>query len=223
MTALTGLMLLCLALFGCGGKSGSSAMSERLAAFERADLVMVAQALARAEPSLSREIAAARAVWPAISHGLPASVPASLQRQIAAGRDAAKAILAPAFMTQLPGATFKPRQYLTGPGANIAGLFQSFSNLAEQGWRLIGATIESSRRQPASAAFLRANARLYIACIYDAHFDLALIGRRLASGYRSLGAGRRFGAMLTEAQVNSLAAFYSDRLRLEPHAIERLG
>lgn len=70
----------------------------------------------------------------------------------------------------------------------------------------------------AQGAFERTNSPLYIDAIYDAHFDLSLLGKSVATGYNQLGGPEAFGAALTQAQVNALAAAYSiPRVRLEPH------
>ena len=70
----------------------------------------------------------------------------------------------------------------------------------------------------AAARFLRANAALYIYCVYDGHYDLSLIGKVVQSAYRKLGGPSVFGASLTQGQVGALARSYSiPTARLEPH------
>ncbi len=70
----------------------------------------------------------------------------------------------------------------------------------------------------AAARFLRANAALYIYCVYDGHYDLSLIGKVLQSAYRKLGGPPAFGASLTPSQVEALARAYSiPGALLEPH------
>jgi hypothetical protein len=70
----------------------------------------------------------------------------------------------------------------------------------------------------AAARFLRANAPLYIYCVYDSHYHLSLIGKTLQSAYLKLGGAPAFGASLTQSQVEALALAYSiPGVRLEPH------
>ena len=47
--------------------------------------------------------------------------------------------------------------------------------------------------------------RLYIESIYDGHFSLAQIGKKLLAGYDKLGGAADFGASLTQAEVDALA------------------
>ena len=44
---------------------------------------------------------------------------------------------------------------------------------------------------PASARFARENVALYIESVYDGHFDLAQIGKKLPAAYRTLGGAGR--------------------------------
>jgi hypothetical protein len=70
----------------------------------------------------------------------------------------------------------------------------------------------------AAARFLRANAALYVYCVYDGHYDLSLIGKVVQSAYRKLGGAPAFGASLTQSQVEALARAYSiPTARLQPH------
>jgi hypothetical protein len=70
----------------------------------------------------------------------------------------------------------------------------------------------------ATARFLRANAPLYIYCVYDGHYHLSLIGKTLLSAYLKLGGYTAFGASLTQSRVEALASAYSIlATRLEPH------
>jgi hypothetical protein len=79
-------------------------------------------------------------------------------------------------------------------------------------------------RENAGSNFLRDNAGLYIYCVYDGHYDLSLIGKRLQAAYRKLGGPRAFGGALTQAQVDELAGAYSiPSARLVPHPPESLG
>lgn len=184
----------------------------------------VVHALERVRGPVSAELAAAREAWPSISGGLPAVIAPSLSGRLARAGAAASRILAPAFMTQLEAPALRPRVYLTGPAAGAAGLFQSFSNLTGQGWTLTDAAIKGlAGASTANAASLRANARLYVSCIYDGHFDLAQIGKNVMRSYESLGGPNGFGGSLPEDEMTALASFYSDQLRLEPHSIYSLS
>jgi hypothetical protein len=85
-----------------------------------------------------------------------------------------------------------------------------------------GAVPASVSRQLASASpsalrFLRANASLYIGCVYDGHYNLSSIGEYLAAAYRRLGGPASFGSALPAGEVQGLARFYSPaNARLTP-------
>jgi hypothetical protein len=145
---------------------------------------------------------------------------ARLQSRVKAASDVAGALPAPRFMTQ--------QATLTGPASGIAGLYEDYDRLAERGWRLTETTVSGIRSGPVSVArFVRVNSPLYIDSIYDGHFDLSLIGKKLLEGYEKIqnlskekkfaGIGG-FGASLTQREVQALAAAYSiPAVRLEPH------
>ncbi len=79
-------------------------------------------------------------------------------------------------------------------------------------------TRRSGRTATAATRFLRANAGLYIYCIYDGHYDLSLIGKALQDAYRKLGGPHAFGRSLTQRQVEALVRAYSiPATRLAPH------
>ena len=90
---------------------------------------------------------------------------------------------------------------------------------------MIGAAIEQIKHgSRAGARFARANVALYIESVYDAHFSLAQIGKQLVKGYKELGGEAAFGASLTQAEIDGLAATYSEATdRLYPHVGVRLG
>ena len=90
--------------------------------------------------------------------------------------------------------------------------------LTQRGWQYIAAALAASVRA-ASARFLRANAGLYIYCIYDGHYDLSLIGKALQSAYLNAGwCPPRSATSLTQSQVEALARAYSiPSRRLTPH------
>jgi hypothetical protein len=160
---------------------------------------------------VQREVAASRGAWPLIAGGLPQTLPATLQHAVGAASTSAKAILEPSFMANV--------SKLTGPAAGIAGLYENYERLAERGWRLIEASIGAIvRGTPAVASFERENSSLYIDAIYDAHFDLSLLGKDLTSAYEQLGGPGAFGTALTQSEINALALAYSiPAVRLEPH------
>ena len=212
------LLLSCAALAatGCGGGGAASQAGLRL---QREDLVAVSHALARAQGSVEREVAASKASWPLVANGLPVNADATARRSIQAATAEAAKVLAPSPLQESQATT------LTGPGAQIAGLFESFDGLAGTGWRLIGTSIDAIEHgSPAAASFARANVALYIESVYDAHFGVAQIGRKLLDGYRTLGGPAAFGAALTSAEVDALARSFSEAAdRLHPHAGVRLG
>ncbi len=81
-----------------------------------------------------------------------------------------------------------------------------------------GAGAGSDGVSTTAARFLRANAPLYIYCVYDGHYHLSLIGEALLSAYLKLGGVAAFGASLTQSRVEALALAYSiPATRLEPH------
>ena len=83
---------------------------------------------------------------------------------------------------------------------------------------MIDATASTIAAGSTGATFARANSSLYIDVIYDAHFNLSLLGKSLLDGYRKLGGAKAFGAKLKPGEVASLAAAYSiGAVRLEPH------
>jgi hypothetical protein len=212
------LLLSCAALAtaGCGGGEGASTAGIRL---QREDLVTVSHALLRAQGSVEREVAATKAAWPLVANGLPANLTPSGRSAIATAASQAAKVLAPAPLPEAQATT------LTGPGAQLAGLFQSFNGLSRNGWRMIGAAIDASEHgSPATARFASANVALYIESVYDAHFGLAQIGKKLTSGYRKLGGAAAFGSSLTDGEVQALAASYSEAAdRLHPHVGVRFG
>jgi hypothetical protein len=201
---------------GCGGGHSATPQALRL---QRADLVDVSRALSGQEPAVRREVAATKVAWRLVANGLPSDTSTI-------SRPALKSATARAAALSLPG-LFEERQArsLTGPGANLAGMFRSFLTLAARGWQLIGAAIEQIEHgSPAAARFARANVALYIESVYDAHFDLAQIGKKLLAGYKKLGGSAAFGASLTQAEVDALARTYSETDdRLHPHTGVRLG
>ncbi len=178
---------------------------------QRAQFARIAGELQTVEGAVQQEVSASRRVWPLIASGLPPTFSPSLRSGVARVTASAKAIREPRFMTNA--------SRLTGPAAGIAGLYESYERLAERGWRLTAAGVAAiAGNTPAVSRFARANSALYIDAIYDGHFNLSLLGKSIVSGYTKLGGPPGFGAALTQAQVNALAAAYSiPEVRLLPH------
>ncbi len=219
VAAVGSLACLCAAaVAGCGGSS--KATTPAALKLQREDLVATSRALKRVQVPIAREVAATKAAWPLIANGLPGEI-TSLSRSAparAAARSAA-ALRLPALFSEEQART------LTGPSSQISGLMRSYALLSARGWKLLDAAfgqIESA--PPANAHFARENAPLYIESIYDAHFTLAQIGKKLLAGYEKLGGAGAFGTQLTQAEVNALAQAYSEAGdRLHPHVGVRLG
>jgi hypothetical protein len=205
-----------IAVAGCGGSDSPSPAALRL---QRHDLAIVSRALEETESSVGSEVAAARRAWPLVANGLPSDAAAISSLPIAAAADSARKLKVPSPLQEAQAIS------LTGPGAQLAGLFGTYVALATRGWSLIGAAIEELKRgSPASARFARENVALYIESVYDGHFTLAQIGKKLLDGYRKLGGSAAFGAALTRREVDALAHTYSEATdRLHPHVGVRLG
>jgi hypothetical protein len=206
------------ALAGCGGASRAS--TPAALKLQREQLVAASRALRRAQAPIAREVAATKAAWPLIAHGLPAEI-ATVSRSAQA-----RAAVASAARLRLPALFGEARaRTLTGPAAQISGLMRSYALLSARGWKLLDAAFAQIQSAPAaSARFARENAPLYIESIYDAHFTLAQLGKKLLAGYEKLGGGGAFGTALTQDEVNALAGAYSEAAdRLYPHVGARLG
>jgi hypothetical protein len=196
---------------------------------ERADLATTAAALRALQPSTAHEVSAAKAAWPSIAHGVPHTLTPQARAAIAAvrarvrtierlGRTMALSGLLPRVLQEGGSAT------LTGPAAQLAGLYRNYLLLAARGWKLIEASVDEIQSGGAGAHFARENIGLYIESVYDAHFTLAQIGKQLQDGYRKLGGARAFGPRLTQADVEALSGAYSEAaVRLHPHVTARLG
>jgi hypothetical protein len=197
-------------LAGCGS-AASHTPSRRELALQRSQFVSVSEGLRAVEGSVHREVAASRSAWPLIATGLPSTFSGPLREAVAKASAGAKALVEPPFMAQA--------SKLTGPAAGLAGLYESFSRLAERGWRLTEVTIGAiAGGTPAVASFERENSSLYIDAIYDGHFNLSLVGKSIESAYTRLGGSRAFGSRLTQSEVDALAGAYSiPAVRLEPH------
>ena len=165
------------------------------------------------------EVAAAKAAWPFVLDGVPADPSASWHAPIQLADQRARAVHVPALFEEGQAAS------LTGPASGLAGTFRSFGTLSARGWLLIGAASQQAEHGGVLAArFARENAPLYIESVYDANFALAQLGKHVQAAYKTLGGASTFGASLTQAEVDHLAAFYSEANdRLQPRARVRLG
>jgi hypothetical protein len=201
---------------GCGSHQHATPQDEQL---ERADLVDVAEALSAAAPAVDREVAASKAAWPLVAHGLPSDIRALPRAKIQAAIALAGELKVPTLFEEGEAAS------ITGPGSTLASLFRGFVTLGGRGWKLIGAAVqEVEHGSPAAARFARANVALYIESVYDAHFELAQIGKKLLKDYKDQKGPEAFGETLTQAQVDSLAQTYSEPSdRLYPHTGVKLG
>jgi hypothetical protein len=201
---------------GCGSHSSATPQAEQL---ERADLVDVSQALIAAAPAVEREVSATKAAWPLIAHGLPDDIHALPRPTIQTAIERTRELKLPTLFEEGEAAS------ITGPGSTLASLFRGFVTLGGRGWKLIGAAIdEIEHGSPAAARFARANVALYIESVYDAHFELAQIGKKLLKDYKDQKGPEAFGETLTQAQVDGLAQTYSEPSdRLYPHTGVKLG
>jgi hypothetical protein len=172
---------------------------------------LVSDELYAAQPAVARELRAARTLWPLIFFGLPPS-PSPTLRTLA--------MIAGARAKQLPQLPFTADvKRLTGPASGLASLWEDYARLAERGSTLTEAAIGwVSSGSPAQARYGRASSALYIDAIYDAHYNLSLIGKDILAAYTRLGGARAFGTRLTQARVTALANAYSiPSVRLTPH------
>jgi hypothetical protein len=204
---------------GCGGGTAKTSSSSASLRLQREDLVNVSRALHSVEAPVAREVAAAKAAWPVIANGLQPAT-ASLARPLfEAANGRTTKIKVPGLLEESQAAS------LTGPASQLAGLFSRFRGLTSSGWeQLVGVTLTIAHGSPAGARFARENVALYIDSVYDGHFSLAQIGKKLLDSYRMLGGQAAFGRALSQAEVNALAKAYSEAAdRLHPHVGVRLG
>jgi hypothetical protein len=206
-----------LTLSGCGGSREAS--TSRALKLRREDLIAVCRALKLAERQVAIEVASAKLAWRPIADGLPAVIAPPERAAIAAAERSAARLRTPAPLQEAQAVS------LTGPAANIAGLFRSYVVLSARGWRMIAAAVsEIDHGSGAGARFAQENVALYIESVYDGHFTLAQVGRKLRDGYGELGGPGAFGAALAPAEVSALERAYSEAGdRLHPHGGVRLG
>lgn len=204
-----------LAICGCGSASDATPTGLRL---QREDLIATARALAQAQGEVAGEVAATKSAWPIVANGLPAEIALEDEAKIAKAARLALSL-------KLPGVLDEHRsEGLTGTGASLAGTFRNFARLSGTGWQMIQASYAASRDRTSAASFDRANVALYIESVYDAHFGLAQIGKKLLAGYEKLGGPAVFGSALPRAEVERLARAYSEpSCRLHPHTGVKLG
>jgi hypothetical protein len=204
-------LLSALTLLGGCGSTGSRAPSSRELALQRAQFVQLSHGLRSVEAVVQREVAASRRAWPLIADGLPQTLGPRLRDAVEQASASAGALPEPSFAANA--------RKLTGPAAGIAGLYNSYSRLSERGWRLTQTGIAAiGATDPGVTSFERKNSSLYIDAIYDAHFNLSLIGDSITSAYERLGGPSAFGPALTQSNIDALAAAYSiPSVRLQPH------
>jgi hypothetical protein len=167
---------------------------------------------------VAQEVQATKRVWPAIAKGLPAPS-ASLRAQIERASASAGALAFPAPFGE------QESRVITGPASSIVATYRSFAVLARTSWRLIAADVRALEGgTPAAAQFARANVDLYIEGVFDAHKQLAQIGKKLHEAFRKTGGPQAFGAALSQVEIDALRDFYSEASdRLRPTAAIKLG
>jgi hypothetical protein len=180
--------------------------------------VVVARTISGAQPEVAPEVAATKAAWPLLVNGLPPDTN-TLRPAVLLASERAHRLKLPLIFQERPSAS------ITGPGSAMAALFRGYTLLSSRGWQMIGNAIEQVEHgSPASIRFARANVGLYIESIYDAHFGLGQIGKKLLDAYKKLGGAPAFGSSLTQAEVDRLAGLYSEPSdRLYPHSKIKLG
>jgi len=204
---------------GCGGGTSKASSSPAALRLQREDLVAVSRALQSVEQPIANEVAATKTAWPLVANGIPTRTASVGRPSITAAADTAAKIKVPRLLEESQAAS------LTGPASQLAGLFSTFSGLTSRGWQLIVAAIDAiDHGSRAGGRFARENVALYIDSVYDGHFSLAQVGKKLLDGYRMLGGQAAFGTALSQAEVDALANAYSEATdRLHPHVGVRLG
>lgn len=112
----------------------------------------------------------------------------------------------------------------SGTNTNGTSTYGTDTNGTSTNGASTNASVGQAATRIAAARFARANVDLYIESVYDGHFELAQIAEKLHKSYENLGGPTAFGESLTPAEVNALAAAYSEAsARLRPHVGARLG
>jgi hypothetical protein len=207
-----------LAIAGCGSASRES--TPAALKLQREDLAAASRALKRAERPVAAEVAATKSAWPLIANGLPRDAASAANApQVRQASERAQQLRIPVLFDEAQARS------LSGPTAQLAGLFRSYALLSSRGWKLLDATLAQIQSgTPAAARFARENSPIYIESIYDGHFTLAQIGKKLSAAYDKLGGAAAFGTSLTQAEVDALAQTYSETNdRLHPHVSQRIG
>jgi hypothetical protein len=204
---------------GCGGGTTATSSSPAALRLQREDLIAVSHALRSVEQPIAHEVTATKAAWPLVVNGLHPDNLAATRPPVTAAADSAARVKPPGPLEKSQAAS------LTGPASQLAAQFSTFNGLTTHGWQQILAAIDSLERGSAEGArFARENVALYIDGVYDGHFSLAQIGKKLQSSYRMLGGQAAFGTALSQAEVDALANTYSEAAdRLHPHVGVRLG
>ncbi len=208
--------LLCTLLAaGCGSHKTDSEAGLRL---QREYLIVTVRAIDGVSGAIAAEAVATKAAWPLVANGLRASIGAAGEAKIAAAAAAAAARRLPALFGE------RESQGLTGPASSIVGEFRTFAALSKHGWQMIAYALQRERGGGGAGRFARATVALYIDSVYDAHFGLAQIGKKIIAGWKRLGGTKEFGSALPEAEVQRLSSLYSEQsYRLYPHATVKLG
>jgi hypothetical protein len=176
---------------GCGGSHPRPAALR----LERADLVLLAHTLQRVQAPAGSEVAAARAVWPALAGGLPRGTSPTMQLRLSAAERRAAALTLPAFVTT--------EGSLTGPAAKLGGMLRAYVRLTQRGWQYTAAAtaVAPGARGGRAAPVGRSEARRGTSGPGR--------GRTAASGTPTGAGGRSGGATTSAARfLRSNAALY---------------
>ncbi len=200
---------------GCGSQKTDSEAGLRL---QREYLVAATRTIDELSGAVAAEAAASKAAWPLVANGLHASLGSAGEAKIAAAARAAAALKLPALFGE------RESTGMTGPASSITGDFRTFAALSSRGWQMIAYAAQREHSGAGGARFARATVALYIESVYDAHFALAQIGKKVMAGWKKLGGAKAFGDALPEAEVQRLTSLYSEQsYRLYPHATVKLG
>ncbi|HTY98114.1 MAG TPA: hypothetical protein VMB91_13800 [Solirubrobacteraceae bacterium] len=204
------------ALAGCASHKVATPGEAKL---ENEDLAAVTADLRAAAPQVEAEVAAAKAAWPAILAGVRGRPTASTRAKVAIAAERAAQVPLPSLLGEEGSAQ------LTGPAFSLAGQFRSFRTLGARSWQLLDSSLEEiDHGSPAEARFARRNLPLYIESIYDAHFALGGLGKKLSDAFKKLGGEGKIGGSLSPAELQRLAETYSqERNDLSPKERVKLG